>query len=114
MTGLRVVCGCGRTVTATNHHYSRHHHTNGDYCPLSGQPVPADGDSAEACLRRAHNVTHLATQLRDLDPTLTHAWLAHLTPLELLRVTVTALAAVPADQTPSQVWAWVTQIGDAA
>jgi hypothetical protein len=107
---------CQRTVSTPHGHYSRHglSYDSDDYCPLSAQPVPVHGDDPQDYRRRAFIITHLAGQIRDLDPIVTAAYLNALSHDEMRRLLTIACAAIPTDQTPTQIWSWVCDLQVAA
>lgn len=110
---FRTLCpSCGRAITARSNRYTLHgtEPDSSDYCPLSEQPIPADGVGEDANRRRAGIVCQLAAQLRDQDPALVHHYIGVQSRDELERLLVVALAAIPTDRTLLEVFDWVTEL----
>lgn len=98
----------GETATHRGR-YKRHSH-NGTQCRLSHQNIPRSGDTPTDWEARAKQVTDLAWQLRDCDPTNTWAYLNVLPVEELRRLMITALAAIPCDHNYRDLYTWVTNL----
>lgn len=114
MISERVRCPhCGRIIGSHSRRYSRHLYGD-DYCPLSEQPLPAGGFDPRAYTQRARTVTTLAAQLRDLDPQLVYDYLNAQTRHELIQLAAVAIAAIPTDHCLTDVFAWVTDLPEAA
>lgn len=103
---------CGRTVSVRCRRYTDHWDApdSGEYCPLSGQPQPATGLTADDYIHRVRTITHLATQLRDRDPSLTYDYILSLSSAERGRLLMVALAGVNIDARISDMYGWVTDL----
>ena len=77
---------------------------------MSKQPVMPSGGSDSDHERRATIVTDLACQLRDYDTRIVWDYLTALSPLELQRMLMIALAAVPVDSSMQNTFRWVMDL----
>jgi hypothetical protein len=80
------------------------------YCSMSKQRIPVTGLNSDDFIERAVLVADLAGQLQDLDPTIVWDFLTALPAAELQRMMMVALAAVPVDQTLTDVFGWVCDL----
>lgn len=98
---------CQQRVRTKDNRY----HVHGDpRCVMSGQRAPITGTSNRDYERRAHTVLDLAWQVQDEDPTVVWTVLGVTEPDELRRLLMVALAGIPVDRTPAEVFAWVHQL----
>ncbi|AHY26957.1 hypothetical protein SEA_NAIRB_41 [Mycobacterium phage Nairb] len=106
---------CGRNVTTENNRYAKHSTVarGKQRCGMSEQRVPITGTSDDDYLARAQLVVSLAGQLADEDPHLTWDYLTALPAVEVQRLLVVALAAIPTDRTLNELFAWVANLPEA-
>ncbi|AVJ50257.1 hypothetical protein I5J36_gp40 [Mycobacterium phage Mendokysei] len=106
---------CGRNVLTENNRYGKHSTVEGgkQLCRMTGQRVPVTGTRDEDHVARAHLVVALAGQLADEDPQLTWDYLTALPAVEVQRLLVVALAAIPTDRTIYELFAWVLNLPEA-
>jgi hypothetical protein len=103
---------CARIVSIDTNRWSRHGITRGsnDYCIMSRQPVMPTGTTDHDFERRAAIVTDLACQMRDCDTRIVWDYLTAASTLELQRMMMVALAAIPVDQTLRNTFDWVCEL----
>lgn len=103
---------CGRGIATYGNRFSRHGETVGssDYCVMSKQPVMPTGTTDADFERRAAIVTDLACQMRDYDTRIIWEYLTATPAVELQRLLMVALAAVPTDQTLRGLFRWVCDL----
>lgn len=115
---MKVTCPyCARQISVDNTRYARHAITPGgsDYCPMVGQRMPITGQTESDWESRAYLVTNLAGQVQDQDPHIVWHYLTALPPVELQRLLMVSLCAIPAmtDQSVDDLFAWVKDLPDA-
>lgn len=100
---------CKRVTALTGRRWVRHTTTPRGFqrCALSLRPVPFEGTSDAELRGRAFLAGELAAQLRDEDPARLWVYLNAFEPLELRRMLVIALAAIPVDRPVSELYDWV-------
>lgn len=105
---------CGRLVDFLGSKFRLHNVTPDAYrsetCPLSNQRGPITGLSFEAHEERAKLLADLAAQVQDADPSVVWQYLTCLDGAELQRLLMFALAALPIDQTVTDMWGWCAQL----
>jgi hypothetical protein len=103
---------CNRTVMTCWHRYSRHGVTpdSADYCLMSERRVPITGTADQDYLNRANLLAELAGQVQDDDPHQTWDYLTTLPAVELQRLLQLALAAIPVDRKPTELFGWVLDL----
>ena len=74
---------------------------------MSDRRVPITGTDDQDYLNRANLLAELAGQVQDEDPHATWDYLTTLPAVELQRLLQLALAAIPVDRKPSELFAWV-------
>lgn len=100
---------CDRSVRAEFGRYAAHF-TAGVRCAMAGLPLTPVGDGAEAMEARAQLAADLAWRLREEDPARVWDALTALSPAELQRVAVVALAMVDVDRSVPDSLAWVCDL----
>lgn len=80
---------------------------------MTYQRVPDLLLDEQAYETRARIVADLAAQVQDMDPALVWEYLTAMPAVEVQRLLVVALAAVPVDRTLSGMFAWVNDLPDA-
>lgn len=113
MRGAPTQCPyCRRTVSTDTNRYVVHsiQPATARRCPLSDQRVVITGLADADYERRAWTALDLAEQIQDYDPALVWAYLSALPADELRRLLVIALAGLPVDQHPEQIWTWVYRL----
>ena len=78
-----------------------------DYCMMSKQPIMPSGTTDNDYERRAAIITDLACQMRDCDTGIVWDYLTAAPSIELQRMMMVALAAVPTDKTLRDTFGWV-------
>lgn len=103
---------CDRSVTHYCGRYRLHSviAKSGERCPMTDQRVVVTGLSEWDFELRAKLVADLAEQVQDADPQVVWTYLTALSAVEVQRLLVIALAAVPVDQTVGQMFAWVSSL----
>ena len=103
---------CQRIVSTYGNRWSRHGDQPGssDYCIMSKQAVIPTGTTEHDFERRAAIVSDLACQMRDYDTQIIWDYLTAAPAVELQRLMMVALAAVPTDQTMRGMYRWVIDL----
>ena len=103
---------CDRTISTHGNRWARHGITAGSdrYCPMSKQSLIPTGISHRDFERRAAIVTDLACQVRDSDTAIVWEYLTAASAVELQRMMMVALAAIPVDQTLRDTFGWVCEL----
>jgi len=103
---------CSRLISIDNNRWCRHGMTPGShkYCVMSKQSVLPAGTTDHDFERRAAIVTDLACQMRDCDTGIVWDYLTATPAVELQRMLMVALAAIPVDQTLRQTFDWVCDL----
>lgn len=103
---------CARYVSTNGNRWGNHGITegSGDYCMMSKQPIMPTGTTDYDYERRATIVTDLACQLRDYDTRIVWDYLTATSSLELQRMMMVALAAIPTDQSLRGTFQWVCDL----
>ena len=111
-TGAGQCPRCARTVSTNGNRWGVHGVTEGssDYCMMTKQPVMASGTADHDYERRAAIVTDLACQMRDYDTGIVWHYLTAAPAVELQRMMMVALAAVPTDRTLRDTFGWVCEL----
>ena len=108
-TGVGQCPRCARHVSTNGNRWGQHGMTPGgsDYCMMSKQPIMPSGTGDHDYERRAAIVTDLACQMRDYDTGIVWDYLTAAPAVELQRMMMVALAAVPTDKTMRDTFGWV-------
>ncbi len=77
---------------------------------MSKQPVIPTGTTDRDYERRANIITDLACQIRDYDTAIVWDYLTATPAVELQRMLMVALAAVPVDKTLRETFGWVCEL----
>ena len=110
---MTVTCPrCNRHINAHGNRISLHSITpaGGDHCPMSKQAVPITGETPIDYYRRANLVCDLASQVQDEDTSIVWDYLTALTPAEMQRLLMVALAAIDVNAPMEQIYSWVLQL----
>lgn len=116
VNGIATCPHCKRAVRTNDGRYGFHSVTEdgtNNRCPVSHQRTPVTGTTATDYVSRAQLVASLAGQVQDEDPAIVWDYITALPVPELHRMLQVALAAVPVDQTVSEIFAWVTELPQA-
>ena len=100
---------CHKPVRSQHGRYNHHLH-NGEPCMMAGRCIPATGHTATGFEQRARVICDLAQLIRDEDPDIAMAYVNTLSVHGLRRLLLTAVAAIPTDQTIRETWRWVTEL----
>ena len=100
---------CARHVSTNGNRWGVHGVTagSGDYCMMTKQAVMPNGTTDHDYERRAAIITDLACQMRDSDTAIVWEFLTAAPAIELQRMMMVALAAVPTDKTLRDTFGWV-------
>ncbi|MDH6199237.1 hypothetical protein M2272_005905 [Mycobacterium frederiksbergense] len=112
---LQLCPACGRHVTAESGRFTVHSATGakGETCHLSRERTPITGTTERDYERRADLIGHLAWRLKDEDPRKVRDYLTAMPAVELQRMLMLALAAVPVDRSIDEVFGWVCDLPEA-
>lgn len=103
---------CGRLLEPCSGHHRRQFPTHACYvlgpeCFMSRQAIEERHRQYSEHAQRAQRVLVLAHQLRTEDPARVWRQVTRTDPAELQRLLMTALAGIPTDQPPTQIFGWV-------
>ena len=111
-TGVGQCPRCARHVSTNGNRWGQHGMEPGssDYCMMSKQPIMPSGTTDHDYERRAAIITDLACQMRDYDTAIVWEFLTATPAVELQRMMMIALAAVPTDKTLRDTFQWVCDL----